>query len=73
MSIKLKYFVIIMQKSMQMRQRLKKLEKPVNCKYLNLFVFVPGKVFLNLDNRSRMMSSGVLLLLTLTTFLRIIR
>ena len=32
-------------------------------------MFVLGKVFLYLDNRSRMMSSGVLLLLTLTTFL----
>ena len=54
---------------MPIRQSLKTLEKHVNNKYLNLFVFVLGKVFLNLDNRSRMVSSGVLLLLTLTTFL----
>jgi hypothetical protein len=70
-------FVIIMQSMQIIRQSLKKLKKPVKCKCFNLFVFVPGKVFLNLDNRSRMMSSKSVrlffLLLTLTTFLRIIR
>ena len=64
-------FVLIM-RSMPIRQSLKILEKHVNYNYLNVFVFVLGKVFLNLDNRSRMMVSGVLLLLPLTIFLRII-
>ncbi len=54
------------------KAKFKDIENYVNYKYLNLFVFVLGKVFLNRDICSRMMSSGVLLLLTLTTFLRII-
>jgi hypothetical protein len=48
---------------MLLRLSLRILEKHVNYNFLNFVVFVLGKVFIYLDNRSRMMSSGVLLLL----------